>query len=99
MSEDLKRKLTSRKFWAAVALFLSFLIYYVVTHRTMTHQKGWLWLITLFVPCWYLCLFNHSLQHIFFTWRALLVSVFALLLIPFIPSDHEKDCRTDSLLQ
>ena len=80
-------------------LFLSFLIYYVVTHRTMTHQKGWLWLITLFVPCWYLCLFNHSLQHIFFTWRALLVSVFALLLIPFIPSDHEKDCRTDSLLQ
>ena len=80
-------------------LLFSFCIYKVITHRTMIRQKGWLWMIFFLVPCWYLCLFNHSLQHVFFTWRALLVSVFAILLIPFIRSDHEKDCRTDTLLQ
>jgi hypothetical protein len=87
--------------FALILLFLlfSFCIYKVIVHRTMIHQKGWLWMIFFLVPCWYLCLFNHSLQHVFFTWRALLVSVFAILLISFIRSDHEKDCRTDTLLQ
>lgn len=66
----------------AVAALCAFVLYLYRCRRNMG-RYGWLLLVAAMVPAWYLMLRNHSLQHIFFTWRAMLLTVFSLLLFVY----------------
>lgn len=46
-------------------------------------RHSWLLLVALIVPVWFVCLRNHSIQHIFFTWRAWLLPLFSLLMFVY----------------
>lgn len=43
-------------------------------------RYSWLLLVALIVPVWYVILLNHTVEHLWFTRRALLVTLFALLI-------------------
>jgi len=71
-------------------LLYHFYVYY-------KYQKGmkfikdnsWLLIISFIVPLWYSVLRNHSVQHIFFTWRAILVTIFSLMLFVYYTTKKE----------
>lgn len=50
-------------------------------HPDFCNRYAWLILIFLIVPVWYLFMMQHTIIHYWFTWRALLVSLFSLLLL------------------
>lgn len=61
---------------------------YVYCKRSYIKDYGALLTVALIVPLWFILLKNHSIQHIFFTWRAWIVtfyafSLFVLLTIKF----------------
>ncbi len=56
-------------------------VYLVKVHsKTILKEYSFLLLIGAIVPVWYLVMRNHSLIHIWFTWRALVLSIFSFLL-------------------
>ena len=74
----------------AVIVIIFFIYYRLQKGKTVIYRYSWLLLITLIVPVWFVVLRNHSIQHIFFTWRALLVSLFSLLLFIYYTTRKEK---------
>lgn len=69
-------------FWPLVSLSLIILAFLVgaVKNWRCAKDNSYLLLVSLMVPAWYLVLRNHSIQHGWLTWRAMVVSVFAGLL-------------------
>ncbi|MFB6341499.1 hypothetical protein ACE1ET_07240 [Saccharicrinis sp. FJH62] len=70
-------------FWLGIiTIILIFIVYSIllVRNQKVIQKNLFLLLIAGMVPFWYLVLRNHSIQHGWFTWRALVVSVFALIL-------------------
>ncbi len=61
---------------------------YIRLHPFPADRRPWLLLIALSVPCWYMLMLQHSVIHYWFTWRALAVTVFCLLL--FYPDRIKK---------
>jgi hypothetical protein len=72
-------------FFVLIFLLLFSALYLYCSHIEQKEFKKYrgLLLIAFLVPVWFLVLRNHSLQHIFFTWRSWLVTLFALLLFVY----------------
>ena len=68
--------------YVAVLLFILLLFLYtkLIQSKKVFLDNLYLLLLVFIVPLWYLVLRNHSIQHGWFTWRASIVSVFALLI-------------------
>ena len=47
-------------------------------------------LIAAIVPVWFFCIRNHSLQHLWFTWRAFGVTLFSLMIFIYNTTDIKK---------
>ena len=79
--------------YGAIILAIGFLLVYFVfllKSKKVFWKYGWLLLIAVAVPAWYLLLRNHSIQHGWFTWRALLVSLFAVFIFLYHTVDWKK---------
>lgn len=80
--------------WIQLIIFIFVLVIFYVYYK---YQKGmkfikdnsWLLIISFIVPLWYSVLRNHSVQHIFFTWRAILVTIFSLMLFVYCTTKKE----------
>lgn len=53
---------------------------YIYCHRKQTKQYGWLLVIAIMPIAWFAVMKNHSLQHIFFTWRDFLLTLWCAML-------------------
>ena len=64
-------------------LFVVFIYIYkwLNNHSNFCNNYAWLIITFLIVPVWYIFMMQHTIIHYWFTWRALLVSVFSLLLL------------------
>lgn len=51
---------------------------YIYKHRHQMQQNGWVLLIAVMPVVWFLAMKNHSLQHIFFTWRDFLLTLWCI---------------------
>lgn len=74
-----------------IACLLGFCLWIWQRIRHGAYQPGrryWLLPIALLTPCWYLLMLQHSIIHYWFTWRALAVSLFCLLLFCFDRTDR-----------
>lgn len=85
---------------AAVVLIISACIIYLYTNRKHTHTCSWLLLIAAMPVIWFLVMKNHSLQHIFFTWRDFIVTLWCLLLFVWITikEKHHENSSSYPLL-
>ena len=80
-------------FYGTIVLLVGFLIIYfarLLKNKNIFWKYGWLLLIAASVPAWYLLLRNHSIQHFWFTWRALLVSLFSGLIFLYHTVEWKK---------
>ena len=75
----------------SIMVFISLIYYRLQKGKTIIYRYSWLLLIALIVPIWFIVLRNHSIQHIFFTWRALLVPLFSMLLFIYYTTRKEKN--------
>ena len=95
--EDLIFLLLSKIRWwmtlilLSIMVFISFIYYRLQKGKTIIYRYSWLLLIALIVPIWFIVLRNHSIQHIFFTWRALLVPLFSMLLFIYYTTRKEEN--------
>ena len=63
-------------------------------------KNNWLIVISLMVPTWFVVLYNHSILHLWFTWRTWVLFVFSLSLFTYLTFfHHEKDCSSHTMLQ
>jgi len=84
-----------RKFnllWPFVGLITGVILLYLFLVKDGKHfiNHAYLLLIASMVPFWFLVLRNHSIQHGWFTWRALAVTMFAGLIFLFHTTDRKK---------
>ena len=95
--EDLVFLLLSKIRWwmililLSIMVFISFIYYRLQKGKTIIYRYSWLLLIALIVPIWFIVLRNHSIQHIFFTWRALLLPLFSMLLFIYYTTRKEEN--------
>lgn len=79
--------------WPVLLLLLGLLVflftYYIYAHARgeALRRHGWLLLVAAIVPVWFIVLKNHSFQHIFFTWRAWCLTLYACLM--YIHASHK----------
>ncbi len=68
--------------WKLPAILLALSIAYIYLQKGLKVQRQWLWLllIAMIVPIWFLLMRQHSIMHLWFTLRAFLVTIYALLL-------------------
>lgn len=68
--------------WKLPALILVLSIVYIFLQKGLKVQRQWLWLllVAMIVPVWFLLMRQHSIMHLWFTLRAFLVTIYALLL-------------------
>ena len=68
--------------WKLPALILVLAIVYIFLQKGLKVQRQWLWLllVAMIVPVWFLLMRQHSIMHLWFTLRAFLVTIYALLL-------------------
>lgn len=75
----------------SIMVFISLIYYRLQKGKTIIYRYSWLLLIALIVPIWFMVLRNHSIQHIFFTWRALLLPLFSMLLFIYYTTRKEEN--------
>jgi len=79
--------------YGVMVLIIGLLIIYfavLLKNKKIFWENAWLLLIAASVPAWYMVLRNHSIQHGWFTWRALLVSLFAVFIFLYHTVDWKK---------
>lgn len=83
--------------FAAVALFAV----YVFRYRHHLGQNGWTLVVALLPLLWFAVAKNHSLQHIFFTWRDWILTLWCVLLFATLNYKTRKNenRHTDTVLQ
>lgn len=73
---------------------------YLVSQRRRFKSDGWLLAIALVPLLWFAVMKNHSLQHIFFTWRDWILTLWCLMLFVSKTKDkRHEDRNTHTLLQ
>ena len=89
--------------WLLIFVFslLTIFVYIKIQTGILTiRQYKWLLLVAMIVPVWFMLLRNHTIQHIFFTWRALLVCIYSLLLFVYYTTrKYGKNSSFNSVLQ
>ena len=91
--ENFQSKNLTWLLYAGMALIIGFpILYYafLLKDKKTFWEYAWLLLIIASVPAWYIILRNHSMQHGWFTWRALLVSLFAGLIFLYYTVDWKR---------
>ena len=70
---------------AAVSLF-------IYRYRVSARRFAYMLVVASIVPVWYCVMKNHTVQHIFFTWRAIVVTVYSLLLYIYfiLKTEHHE---------
>ena len=65
--------------------------------KGIKRQRKYLWLvmIMMIVPVWYMVLKEHSVQHGWFTWRALLLTLYAFMLWMYYTVREEKHIENE----
>ena len=63
-----------------ILIVLAIITAYIYRHRMQTRQYGWILIIAIMPIVWFAVMKNHSLQHIFFTWRDFLLTVWCVTL-------------------
>ena len=79
--------------YAIMVFIIGFSVIYfalLLKNKKIFWEYAWLLLIASSVPAWYLILRNHSIQHGWFTWRALLVSLLAGFIFLYYTVNWEK---------
>ncbi len=68
--------------WKIPALILALSAAYIFLQKGIKVQRRyyWLLLVAMIVPIWFLLMRQHSIMHLWFTLRAFLVTIYALLL-------------------
>ena len=72
----------------AVCIITSLIVLYFYKNRKILKTECWLILIATMPLLWFIVMKNHSLQHIFFTWRDWMLTLWCMLL--FICHTHFK---------
>ena len=72
----------------AVCIITSLIVLYFYKNRKILKTECWLILIAIMPLLWFIVMKNHSLQHIFFTWRDWMLTLWCMLL--FICHTHFK---------
>lgn len=82
-----------------VILILVFCLAGIYSHyqKGIKRQRKYLWLvmIMMIVPVWYMVLKEHSVQHGWFTWRALLLTLYAFMLWMYYTVREEKHIENE----
>lgn len=92
-----------------ITFILTFILIYGLSFKGRKKLKEYSFLIfiALFVPIWYILLPNHSIVHWSFTWRALLLTIFSLIIFIYYTTDitqiykrkkYEQNSSINSLL-
>lgn len=78
--------------WPLTWVFVLAVSCYMLLVKSWEHVKAnsYFLLIALMVPTWYLVLRNHSIQHGWFTWRALVVTLFSIMLFLWNTTSIER---------
>lgn len=66
---------------------ISVVVFYLWRNRAYRSANGWLLLIAAMPLLWFAVMKNHSLQHIFFTWRDFMLTLWCFMLL--IVRNHE----------
>lgn len=77
-------------FVCSALTIIALLSFFVFKNFKIFRDNEWLLLLIFSVPVWYVVMKNHTLQHIFFTWRAMIVSVWCAMLLYFRLKDGKK---------
>ena len=59
----------------AIGIMIALLIFYFYKNRDKVKNFNWLVIISLMPIVWFIVMKNHSLQHIFFTWRDFMLTL------------------------
>ena len=83
--------------YVILILFVCFAGIYWHYQKGIKRQIKYLWLIMvmMIVPVWYMVLKEHSVQHGWFTWRALLLSLYAFMLWMYYTVREEKHIENE----
>ena len=80
---------------AGLLLALTWGLLWCRRHRAVVRQHGWLLLVGLMPLLWFLVLLNHSVQHIFYTWRTWLPALWCLLLFAWHAWQARRTAHTE----
>lgn len=67
----------------AIGIVIALLILYFYKNRDKVKKFNWLVIISLMPIGWFIVMKNHSLQHIFFTWRDFMLTLWCMLIFSF----------------
>ena len=67
----------------AIGIMIALLIFYFYKNRDKVKNFNWLVIISLMPIVWFIVMKNHSLQHIFFTWRDFMLTLWCMLIFAF----------------
>lgn len=75
-----------------ILFMLLFVLLYKKAGRGLNIYKSYIYLllISLIVPVWFVFIRNHSIEHLWFTWRALSLTLFSGLLYLYYTIDRKK---------
>lgn len=88
-------------------LFIIFVLIIIIAtyfykNRQRIKEEGWLITIALMPLLWFIVMKNHSLQHIFFTWRDWILTLWCMMIFVFYNKKKQsnyENSRTHTMLQ
>lgn len=69
--------------YITIGIVIALLILYFYKNRDKVKKFNWLVIISLMPIVWFIVMKNHSLQHIFFTWRDFMLTLWCMLIFSF----------------
>ena len=67
----------------AIGVVIALLIIFFYKNRNKVKKFNWLVIIAIMPIAWFIIMKNHSLQHIFFTWRDFMLTLWCMLIFAF----------------
>ena len=67
----------------AIGIVTILIILYFYKNRNKVKKFNWLVIIAIMPIAWFIIMKNHSLQHIFFTWRDFMLTLWCMLIFAF----------------
>ena len=67
----------------AIGVAIGLLIIFFYKNRNKVKKFNWLVIIAIMPIAWFIIMKNHSLQHIFFTWRDFMLTLWCMLIFAF----------------
>ena len=84
-----------------ILIIVALAAFYFYKNRRQLKKEGWIMLIAAMPVVWFIVLKNHSLQHIFFSWRDFILTLWCLLIfvyhVNYKQYNHENS-RSNTML-